>query len=419
MFVHIETSLTSTASAVKRPGDRLKKLSSKQTSFSAGVSRNTSQNVSDEEADSFVIKRSNLSQQAVTRNAQRKAGIKLPDDRLPPQRDRFQDEGQPSYSTEALALLKSSTPDTPDSGIIDDVATRTLGPVDVAAKFGADYLSGMGGIPTSAEITERKERRARLAKEIKYNANGSGSENGDEIMLDVGLDSDDDEFKMQVDRVQLNDPRTAKYRETRLVHDDEDILEGFDEFTNDLMNGRIEIGRKAEKAAKKRAREHMRAMIAEAEGSESSGSDESERERREAYEDVQKRKAIGAPKSVSLQDETLPPRLPPIPTLGNILDKLRMALEETTLMRQAKQREIEEIEQERQEIAERESDVQRALKETAEQYQKLSTGAGLRSGEYPNQGLDFNSALAMGDTSRFEQQTSQRGLDNLALNGYS
>lgn len=418
MFACIKILLTSTVSAVKRPSDRLKKLSSKQTSFSAGVSRNTSQNVSDEEADSFVIKRSNLSRQAVTRNAQRKAGIKLPDESLLLQREGFQDEGQPSYSAEALALLKNSTPGTPSSRTIDDEAARILGPVDVAAKFGVDYLSGIDGIPTNAEIAEKKERRARLAKETKYNPNGSGSENGDEIMLDVGHDSDEDEFKMQVDRVQLNDPRTAKYGETRLVHDDEDILEGFDEFTNDSMNGRIEVGRKAEKAAKKRTREQIRAMIAEAEGSESGDSDESERERREAYEDVQKRKAIGASQLLNSQDEALPPRLPPIPTLSGVLDKLRMALEETDLMRQAKQRDIEEIERERQEIAEREGDVQRALKETAEQYQRLSIEAGLRSDEHSKQGLDLNSALAMGDAGRSEEQTPQRGLDNLAINGY-
>ena len=82
------------ASAVKRPGDRLKKLSSKQTSFSGGAGRNTKQNVSDEEADSFVIKKSNLSQQAIARNAQRKAGIRLPDERLPLQQQRIEDDGQ-------------------------------------------------------------------------------------------------------------------------------------------------------------------------------------------------------------------------------------------------------------------------------------------------------------------------------------
>lgn len=235
-------------------------------------------------------------------------------------------------------------------------------------------------------------------------------------MLDAGHDSDDNEFRMQIDRVALDDPRNQKYPETRFVRDDEDILEGFDEFTQTSSGGRIEIGRKAEKTAKKKARADIRMMIEDAEGSESEDSDDSERERREMYEATQTRKAIGSSRPSGIEAAILPPRLPPIPILGGILDKVRAAIEEVELLRQAKQRDIEEIEQERREISEREGDVQRALKETAEQYQRLSVEAGLTVPTSGNNELDVQDVLALKDENK---HTGQRGLENLRGSAFS
>jgi hypothetical protein len=402
---------SSTGSAVKRPPLKSKRPSSR---LSFGRDATTT----DDSDGVFTPKKSTLSQQAIERNALRKSALKssLSSDRLP----KLQQEDRPSYSKEYLAELKGSTPTTPqrEHSIFDDAEVAVL---DVAQTAGTDLstyksvtLEG-SVIPTDAEIQEKKARRARLARELKYKTGDSDEEDEDNHFLDEARDSDEDEFRTQVDRIGLDEPHSrSKYPETRLVHEDEDILEDFDTFVED---GKISLGRKAEREQKKKAREHMRELIDEAEARSEEDSDDSERERREVYEALQTRKGM---EGLSVQERNpnagrprTPPRIVPLPSLGNVLEKLRIELGDAGRARDAKMEQLESIERERKEIAEREVEIQRLLKETAERYERLRMEAGLGNSTSAN-GVSVEGALAL--QIEAPGQAVQRGLESLLDN---
>ena len=249
-----------------RSSSKAKKRSSLRTSFGpAGTSMleddddNTSSAV-------FTPKRTTLSRQAVEKNALRKSlAANLSADHLPIRRS----EERPTYNAEILKELKTSTPSTPkDLSSHSDNQSETSTTIDLASKFGSDlsvYDTG-SAIPTDAEIREKKERRARLAKEQDF------------ISLDA--DSDDDHRPRSPASDDSNDERSlqpyafeksSRKDETRLVRDDEDFAEGFDEFVSD---GRIALGRKAEREQRERQEAEMRDMINEAEGGNNGSGDE-------------------------------------------------------------------------------------------------------------------------------------------------
>ncbi|KAL9112796.1 MAG: hypothetical protein Q9187_007721, partial [Circinaria calcarea] len=258
-----ESDNSETAPVIKRPtatgSSKPKKRSSLRLSFGPGE---TSM-VNDESATSevFTPKKSNLSRQAIEKNALRKTlGTSLPSDSLPIRPI----EERPSYSKGYLNELKSSTPSTPKRlNSPSDEEEASSNALDIASKFGTDlFFQQNSSIPTDAEIKEKKERRARLAKEqefISLNSNPTSDE-----------DDDDDDDSVTL-RARKKEP------ETRLVRDDEDIAEGFDSFVED---GRISLGKKAEREQKRRHQVEMREMIEEAEATSGEGSDDSEAERR-------------------------------------------------------------------------------------------------------------------------------------------
>jgi hypothetical protein len=269
-----------------------------------------------------------------------------------------QDQDRPSYGQDYLKELRDSTPSTPrntESLSTDGEDDRKV--VDVAAKFGEIMETPRSiAIPSEAEIREKKARRARLANEKDY------------ISLD---DADGDDY-MSLDR-KKDQP------ETRLVRDDEDFAEGFDEFVED---GKISLGRKAEREQQRRQREQMRELINEAEGS--SEEADSDAERNAAYEAAQTRAAMDG-LGHDLSDLSARPKTPPkvtsLPSLANVLERLRTSLAEMENSKNLLLDRMEELRKEKADIAVREVEIQTLIKDAGEQYEKLRIEAGLAPGE--------------------------------------
>ncbi|KAL8679158.1 MAG: hypothetical protein Q9186_004549 [Xanthomendoza sp. 1 TL-2023] len=339
-----------------RASSKSRKKASSRISFGPG---GTSMTEDEEKTSSvFTVKKSNLSRQAIEKNALRKStGASLASE-VATFRQR---DDQPSYSAEYLNELKTSTPSTPrDIVRTPDGDSDESKAIDLAAKFGSDlsvYESPV--IPTDAEIQEKKQRRARLAKAEEY------------MSLHGSESSDDDRNEMTL-RPRKDHP------ETRLMRDDEDVMEGFDELVDD---GRIALGRKAEREQKRKQKSEMEALINEAEGGSSrEESDDSEVEREQAYEVAQTRAGMdGLQKhedcSQSQQPRT-PPKITPLPTLNGCLEKLQANLKKMQYERMQRVKRLEEVQKEKRELAEREVEIQRLLKETGENYAKLRSQIG-------------------------------------------
>ena len=97
-------------------------------------------------------------------------------------------------------------------------------------------------IPTDAEIREKKERRARLAKEQDFIS--LDNDGGNTVIEDV-----DDELNDEKILLPYAQRASSSKEETRLVRDNEDIAEGFDELVSD---GRVALGKKVEREQKQR-----------------------------------------------------------------------------------------------------------------------------------------------------------------------
>ncbi|KAL9586975.1 MAG: hypothetical protein Q9203_003675 [Teloschistes exilis] len=306
----------------------------------------------------FTAKKSKLSRQAIEKNALRKSmGASLLAETAPLQHL----EDRPSYSVDYLNELKSSTPSTARDLIpASTVESEGSKAIDLAAKFGSDLsVYQSSAIPTDAEIREKKARRARLAKEEDYiNLHGSDESDNEENQISLAPEKD--------------------IPETRLVRDDEDIAEGFDEYVDD---GRIAMSRKAEREQKRKQKSEMEALINEAErGSSSEETDDSEVERRQAYETAQTRAGMdGLPKTDGYgqpQRPRTPPKITPLPTLNGCLEKLRAELSKMQHEKMLRVKKLDEIRKEKAEMAEREVDIQRLLKEAGENYAKLQSQIG-------------------------------------------
>ena len=311
----------------------------------------------DEEQTSSVFraKKSNLSRQAIEKNAFRNSTGALLAAESTPLR---QTDDRPSYSAEYLNELKTSTPSTPRDLV--STTTEEGKALDLAAKFGSDLsVYESSAIPTDAEIQEKKQRRARLAKEAEY-INLDGSESSDDDRNEITLRDKDEQ------------------PETRLIRDDEDIMEGFDELVDD---GRIALGRKAEREQKRKQKSEMEALIKEAErGLSSADTDDSETERRQAYEAAQTRAGMdGLRKHDDYnqpQRPRTPPKITPLPTLNGCLEKLQADLNKMQYERMQRSKKLEEVRREKQELAEREVEIQRLLREAGDNYAQLRSQIG-------------------------------------------
>lgn len=345
-----------------------------------------------------------LSQRVAEKNALRKSALTA----------RFgtfgADEEKPRYSKEYLEELQSSTPATPQNlaslSIIDDDdddSLRAPQPADTTPAPGSGTRTGTddamdldpseldgamivptrdlpvarsGDVPsaaahilTEAEIRERKERRARLAKEHDF----------------ISLDSDNDNSENdERKRVILSSTKKPKKSESRLIAEDEDLGEGYDEFVTD---GSLALGRKAEREAAKRHRREMAEMIQAAEAGSDAESDDSEAERRAAYEAAQRRAGMDGLQKP--EDDLMEvdeeggmggvnqiPKMKPLPELGEVLARMRglvQGLEDEVSRRKAR---IESLEKEKGEILARETEVQEILNQAGAKYQAVMGGAG-------------------------------------------
>ena len=339
---------------VKRPvipSRTASKKSSLRLSFNPGETPTTSPDDNNNPSEVFTHKNSNLSRRAIEKNALRKALAPPPTSHLPirPPDDR------PSYSASALSELRNSTPSTPkDLHSLSDTDTEPSHAIDIASKFGLDLLTQLpASIPTEAEIREKKERRARLAKEQDYISLSPSSSTTTTISL----------------------LPTKKKPESRLAHDDSDLLETSSSFIDD---GTIPLSKHAERDQRRRHAIEMRSLIHDAEQASDSDSDDSEKARHAAYEASQTRFGMdGLPKSEPQRSRPkTPPRITPLPHLAACLERLQMTLRRMEESRVVKVKQAEAVEREKVEIAAREVEIRRLLEEAGETYERLRVEAG-------------------------------------------
>ena len=286
------------------------------------------------------------------------------------------EQDRPSYSEEYLKELRDSQPATPKN-MTEDQKDRT---VDVAAKFGEVMkVSAPSAIPSEAEIREKKERRLRLAKE-----HDSGSTKEEDY-----ISLDDNAQNNEWDPSDLGE----ESRDTRLIRDDEDFAEGFDEFVED---GRISLGRKAEREQKRRQRDQMRELINDAEVA--SDEDDSDLEEKAAYEAHQTKAAMGHGGRDRADRPRTPPKMVGLPRLANSMDRFRTNLAVVEKSRAQMINHMEDLRKEKADIAAREVEIQALIKEAGDNYEKLRLEAGLTPGS---------------DESATGEMQNSRGLENI------
>ncbi|KAI9850851.1 MAG: hypothetical protein M1838_004920 [Thelocarpon superellum] len=353
---------------VKKPApggvSQVKTSSKLRLSFGPGeASGDDSQEPSD---DIFIPKKSNLSRQAIEKTAARKSlAHSLPLDSLSI-RPGYPDD-RPSYNADYLNELKSSTPSTPKD--LSVPSPRERGGVDdalnVYGKFGEAAFLDDNVIPSQAEIEEKKQRRALLAKEHEF------------ISLHGEAESDDDDDEEENENGEITLRSSKAHAETRLVREDEDLAEGFDEFVED---GRITLGKQGEKEQRRRRRLEMAEMINEAEGSSDEDTDDSDADRRAAYETTQTRAGTYGTRRNDEQRKSrprAPPKITPLPSLSTVVERLQRELQKMEFLKQQSSERLADLEQEKAELAARETEVQRLLTETGAKYEKVAAEAGL------------------------------------------
>lgn len=303
----------------------------------------------DGERESEVItpKRHGLGRRALERSAAQQSASSRLSEQFPVREGLGQD--RPNYSNDYLKELRESTPSTPKTST-DEEQDRT---VDVAAKFGEVMkVSAPSAIPGDAEIREKKARRARLAQEQDY----------------ISLDDPAGDEELAVANHENGE------RDTRLLRDDEDFAEGFDDFVED---GRISLGRKAEREQRRRHREEMQELINGAEGP--SDEEDSDMDEKAAYEATQTRAAMGKGRHEIDRPRT-PPKMTSLPRLANGLERLRTTLAGMEQSKGQMVNRMEELRKEKADIAVREVEIQALIKEAGENYEKLRIEAGVTSG---------------------------------------
>ncbi|EED16145.1 conserved hypothetical protein [Talaromyces stipitatus ATCC 10500] len=340
---------------VKRPGSLKSKQKSKlRLSFGPGETSMTDDG--GESSEVITPKRPGLGRRVLEKNTFQKAANASGSNQHLPFRV-GQDQDRPIYGEDYIKELRSSTPSTPkpaDSESAEVKNERNF--IDIAAKFGEIMeTSSATVIPSEAEIREKKARRARLANEQEY------------ISLDDRDEAEDDGTALD-----------SRKEQTRLVPDDEDFAEGFDEFVED---GKISLGRKAEREQQRKNREQMREMINEAEAG--SEEEDSDAERNAAYEAAQTRAGmdgLGHDRDDTSRSKT-PPKIAPLPNLPSVISRLRTSLAEMESSKKALVDRMEELRKEKADIAVREVEIQTLIKEAGEHYEKLRVEAGLIPGE--------------------------------------
>ncbi|KAI1384271.1 nineteen complex-related protein 2-domain-containing protein [Hypoxylon trugodes] len=400
-----------------------------------------------EDEDSMILgeevstpKRGNTLAHAAAENSAYKRAIakNLPLNRLP-MRSADTDEDRPRYSKEYLSELQLSTPNTPQNlaklhPTSDD--EMSLDPSELEGALVVETTPTTSAPPpnpttilTETQIREKKERRARLAKE---------GETSDFISLS---DSDNDRRNHGDSYLTVLSQRPQhlpKKAPTRLVPEDEDLGEGFDEFVNDDP---LSLGKKAEREARRKRRAEMASLITAAEGSDNeASSDDSEAERRAAYEAAQTRAGMdGLAEEREQQKRRLGaggngyhmaiPKITPLPDLSVLVEEFKARMRGKEEQISELRMRIEDVRREREGILKREPEVQRLLNEAGERYRALMTGgtatgagetvanggaSGNESGDTNTTTDNFAAAKSLLEQVRSNAGTpGQRGLESL------
>lgn len=303
-------------------------------------------------------KKANLSRIALEKSAQLRAQSPLvPETSRPTE-----------YSKDYIAELRNSTPSTPRDLKPSPDEDEDAQALDVASKFGPMIpAETTSAIPTEAEIKEKKARRKRLAQQ-------ESALDDDEDRPWASDDQGEDEFRQHKNEISLR-PK-EKWGETRLIHDDEDIAEGFDDFVED---GKISLGRKSEKEARRRRRAEMAELINDAEGgSDDDGSADSDEERNHAFASAQARAGRYGQKIEDVDDGSkTPPRIAPLPNLDSILENLSLDIRTKQQRKAQILAKMQELKDDKVRIEERKAYLQEQLQKTGEEYEKLRLEAGL------------------------------------------
>lgn len=350
-----------------------KRTPSSRLSF--GASENTTGDDDDTASSKPFTPKKSLGKRALENNALRKsASLQNLTGNLPM---RFGgEEERPRYSKEYLEELQSSTPNTPQNlaslMIHDDGDEMDLDQAELDGALVVQQTniavretapSTTPHILSEVEIRERKERRARLANEAEY----------------ISLEGDSDDETGQGGRMTVHFPQTKK-KESRLIAEDEDLGEGYDEFVQDES---LALGKKAEREAARRHRQEMAELIQAAEDGSDAESDDSEAERRAAYEAAQRRAGMDG---LQRQDHDLDmetaagpdaiPRMKPLPRLNEVMQRMRDIVQGLEDEVTRKRSTIEGLEKEKEEILAREKEVQEILNQAGIKYQAAVASAG-------------------------------------------
>ncbi|KAK0719209.1 nineteen complex-related protein 2-domain-containing protein [Lasiosphaeris hirsuta] len=325
-----------------------------------------------------VTPKRTLGKRALENNALRKSASLQNLTNLPTRFGAFgSEEERPRYSREYLEELQSSTPNTPQNirTAPDDGEAMDLDPSELdgalvvqsqdlrqgspsAQALAASRPPAVANILSETEIRERKERRARLAQEA-----------ADFIPLDGSSDSEERE----PNRITLQ--FKSKKPESRLIAEDEDLGEGYDEFVQD---GGLALGHKAEREASRRHRQEMAELIQAAEANWDAESDDSEAERRAAYESTQRRAGMDGLHRDDDDDvdndeggASVIPRMKPLPDMDEVLQRMQrlvQGLEDEVTQKRGR---MADLEREKEEILAREKEVQEILNQAGAKYQAL------------------------------------------------
>lgn len=375
---------------VKRPTfGKSKKRSSLRMSFGPTDSANDGDESSDATTAVVTPKKSNLGRIAMEKSAQLRSRSPL----VTSESHDAAEVERPAYSKDYIQELRNSTPSTPKDLVPSAEEEEESRALDIASKFGPNASLTVepetSAIPTQAEILEKKARRRRLAIEQE----NYKKDNDQPWALDEGSD---DEFRTGRNEISLR-PKD-KYAETRLVREDEDMAEGFDEFVED---GQISLGRKSEREAQRKRRAEMAELINDAEGgSGDDGSDDSEEERNDAFAAAQARAGRYGEKGTSEADGAkTPPKIAPLPDLNDILQALQAEVDAKQQRKELIAKKLEELKDDKVRIEERKQYLQEQLQKTGEEFEKLRLEAGLPA-------LPANGAAS-------SRLITERGLDSL------
>lgn len=209
-----------------------------------------------------------------------------------------------------------------------------------------------------------------------------------------------------------------KHPETRLVRDDEDLYEGFDDYTSD---GRIAMSHDAQSKLDNTRRSEIAAQIATAQRVQDDDTDpdaddtadESEAERNAAFEHAQINHGTYTSHSqmaTQSHDQRIqtPPRITPIPTLSGVLTRLKTKMQEMQIKREGLASEMRAAMSEKEDIEADERRVQASLVETAERFRVLREEVVMRNGR---EGQDQGQAVAIRpDESRDADASTGAGL---------